>query len=423
MVRTARARPPLKICGVCGYGHVGETAGDERCRYCDARLDGPPSTSATCSGSRTSRPGVSTGSPRTRRSGSGSATSCSLPSASARPLTAASTSPRPTSSRAMMGASPLREPSTHRRPPSGGSTSAGTGARTQTSTVFCSTWSAATGRNRSKRSRRGRTGRRTRALASRYQRVVPFVEDRRNALLLTLEEDADESTLPSLQYALKRGIETCFQLEDNELAVELLPSRDHPSEHPRLRVVRGRRRRPLPSGPRAGGAIAVAGAALEACHFDPATGEDRRRAPGGARGLRGGLLQLPARLRQPAGAPPPRPAGGQAPAPTTRRCDRAARKPSMRAGRICATSCWRAPAPSWSADSVRFLDGGGYRLPDRAQPLLADYGTRPDFFYDDGQVCLYVDGPFHEFPERQCATPRSTARLEDGGCRGRPGQG
>lgn len=64
---------------------------------------------------------------------------------------------------------------------------------------------------------------------------------------------------------------------------------------------------------------------------------------------------------------------------------------------------------------MRFLYGGGYRLPDRAQPLLADYGTRPDFFYDDGQVCLYVDGPFHEFPERQSRDAEVESRLEDGG--------
>ena len=64
---------------------------------------------------------------------------------------------------------------------------------------------------------------------------------------------------------------------------------------------------------------------------------------------------------------------------------------------------------------VRFLDAGGYRLPDRAQPLLAEYGTRPDFYYDGTQACVYVDGPYHDYPERHARDREVAARLRDGG--------
>ncbi|MDI9526084.1 MAG: DEAD/DEAH box helicase [Pseudomonadota bacterium] len=59
------------------------------------------------------------------------------------------------------------------------------------------------------------------------QPIVPFVEDQRNILILTPEQALSESTMATLQAALKRGIEQAFQIEESELVAESLPDTDH----------------------------------------------------------------------------------------------------------------------------------------------------------------------------------------------------
>jgi hypothetical protein len=60
------------------------------------------------------------------------------------------------------------------------------------------------------------------------QRIVPYVQDQKNALHLMPAPAADgetmsERTLATLQHALRRGIEASYQLEEGELLVEPLP--------------------------------------------------------------------------------------------------------------------------------------------------------------------------------------------------------
>ncbi|MEV5239855.1 protein kinase [Streptomyces cinnamoneus] len=67
----------------------------------------------------------------------------------------------------------------------------------------------------------------------RKQRVIPYVEDRRNIVVLTLADALPEPVALSLMYALERGIEAAFELEDAELSSELLP----PDDGPRNRIL------------------------------------------------------------------------------------------------------------------------------------------------------------------------------------------
>ncbi|MDR0417259.1 MAG: DEAD/DEAH box helicase, partial [Propionibacteriaceae bacterium] len=60
----------------------------------------------------------------------------------------------------------------------------------------------------------------------RKQRVIPFVEDRRDIAIMRWTEPVSESLAATLMNAIERGIETVFQLEDSELTTELLSDAD-----------------------------------------------------------------------------------------------------------------------------------------------------------------------------------------------------
>jgi very-short-patch-repair endonuclease len=50
---------------------------------------------------------------------------------------------------------------------------------------------------------------------------------------------------------------------------------------------------------------------------------------------------------------------------------------------------------------LKVVHDHNFRLPDTAQKLLPEIGSRPDFIYEDAHVAVYVDGPHHNYPERQ----------------------
>jgi hypothetical protein len=59
------------------------------------------------------------------------------------------------------------------------------------------------------------------------QRIVPIVQDNKNALLLQFPAPGlSETSVATLQHALARGLEVVFQLEEGEVLTEPVPSRD-----------------------------------------------------------------------------------------------------------------------------------------------------------------------------------------------------
>jgi hypothetical protein len=255
--------------------------------------------------------------------------------------------------------------------------------------------------------------------------VRPFVWDTRNLLLLKPTTQGastpraarpNDDFLASLAYALQRGMQILFQVEEQEIAVERIGEE-------------GKERLLFWEAAEGGTGVwprlledpqtvaRVATEALRVCHFDPVTGADGaadscsracyecllsyRNQPDHPRldrhAIRDYLLQL-------------------AQSSTTRQT----------AGRTYEEQyTWleerRDRSSTLEGDFLVYLHRTGRRLPDRAQYRPEqEVFAEADFFYDrEGArgVCVFCDGPDHDEPERRARDTSERATLEDLGYR------
>jgi len=236
-------------------------------------------------------------------------------------------------------------------------------------------------------------------MSGRHRRVIPYVDDRRNCLIFEPARQLSDEQMASLQAALKNAIQVTYQLEDSELAAEPLPDRDnrrHLLLYESAEGGAGVLRRLVDD---ATALATVARAALELCHFT-VDGEDRHRGENARedceaacydclmsyanqrdhplldrQAIKNLLLELSTATVDTA-------PGSASPREHFERLEQMAGSELER---------------RW----LRFLHQRGYHLPDDAQTLIADAGTRPDFLYKrDIVAAVYIDGPYHQFPER-----------------------
>ena len=64
---------------------------------------------------------------------------------------------------------------------------------------------------------------------------------------------------------------------------------------------------------------------------------------------------------------------------------------------------------------LRWVNELELRLPTRGQVFVETCRTRPDFLYDNHQVAVYIDGPPHDYPEREARDRTQTDCMEDHG--------
>lgn len=246
----------------------------------------------------------------------------------------------------------------------------------------------------------------------RVRRVVPYVEDRKNCLLFAPHTPLAPDEMITLQAALKQGIQLTYQLEEFELAAEALPGTGEPRVILLYESAEGGAGvlRRLVDDPKA--LREVAREALRLCHFDPDSGADLGKAEhasescvvacydclmsyGNQRAhsllnrhkIKDFLLAL-------AGA-------SVLSAPSE--------KPRSSHLQALFSHCGSSLEKDW----LTFLEERGLALPSHAQQLIASCNTRPDFYYAKENVAIYIDGPYHDYPERAARDKAQQAALED----------
>lgn len=243
----------------------------------------------------------------------------------------------------------------------------------------------------------------------RSQRVVPYVKDTKNALVMRFEPRRDSAELASLQAAFKEAILKYFQLEPRELACEPMPTPGERSEILFYESSEGGAGvlRQIVDDPTVFPALARQ--ALEVCHFDPDTLNDLGaeicgkacyaclldygNQPDHQNLDRHQIVKLLSELAQ----SECKPAGGAGPrsdriAALRKRCD--------------------------SKLEMKWLDLVDKLLlhpPSDAQYLIEPCSTKPDFFYNEFNAAIYIDGPPHDETDQLRKDETITRRLmEDG---------
>jgi hypothetical protein len=241
-------------------------------------------------------------------------------------------------------------------------------------------------------------------------RVIPYVEDSRSCLVFEPAEPQPIEVMASVQAALKNAIQVTFQLEEDELAAEPLPSGNERRQLLFFESAEGGAGvlRRLIDDPRA--LAEVGRRAVELCHIDLATDADRPTPndEGCEAACYDCLLsyrnQLDHQLLDRRAAYPLLALLARATthaAPGTATVDE-------HVGQLTTTA-----GSTLEVEWLEFVRGHGLRLPDEGQPLVPAAGTQPDFVYRDAHVVVYVDGPDHLYPDRQRRDAHQTAALRN----------
>ncbi len=249
-------------------------------------------------------------------------------------------------------------------------------------------------------------------MGQKTERVVPFVEDRRNCLVIEPVERLDERLMASLESALKKAVQAVFQLEDGELAAEPLPTSDDRRQILLFESAEGGAGvlRRLLDDP--GAITEVAREGLWICHFDPITGDDKRKAAGASEDCEAACydcLMSYANQRD------------------HELLDRQLVKDALLDLAQCSVQA--SPSPQSFTEHLEglkarcdsnlergwldYLAARELRLPSTSHKVYQQCGTKPDFVYEKQHTAIYIDGPPHDYPDRQKRDEEKTAAMED----------
>jgi superfamily II DNA/RNA helicase len=242
--------------------------------------------------------------------------------------------------------------------------------------------------------------------------VRPFVQDTHDILLFNIPENVEYSDqfLTSLQYALLRGIQVTFELEENELSAQII-GQSNKKQILFWETTEGSmgvlKRLVSPNSPLA----QIAKAALEVCHFDPQDLTDNK--PECIKACYDCLLSYNNQLDH-------------------LELNRHIILDYLRLLSQCHVQPLNTPLPydkqyehlriktdPESNLERRFLDylyQKRLKLPDDARRLIPEIPCEADFFYEPN-VCVFCDGDIHDLPKQKNKDMEIRKKLKEMGYR------
>jgi len=271
-------------------------------------------------------------------------------------------------------------------------------------------------------------------ISRRQARVIPFVEDTKNCLLLRVPPEirsahrqaatshSPQTFMATLAQALKRGVLTRYGLEENELAVESLPDTRSRETLLFYEATEGGAGALKHLATEVDALAEVARAALDILHFDK-IGNDQEKAPHAREqcaaacydcllsysnqvehelldrfAIRDYLLDLTqstVQFQATTTSPPSDHPEGASSAPDG-----------------IPASLWSSCESELEREFLQVLSKRGQRFPDAAQKRFADAGLVADFYYETG-AAVFIDGPHHDGDQTTHYDTVRRASLED----------
>lgn len=243
----------------------------------------------------------------------------------------------------------------------------------------------------------------------RQQRVVPFVNDTKNVLVMRMEPAPSKEVMACLEAAMKEAILRAYQLEPRELACEPMPSPANRQELLFYEASEGGAGvlRLMVEDPKA--IARLARHALEVCHYDPDTLQEKP-------GTKCGKACYECLLdygNQPDHELLDRRLIRDVLAELMNATVKGAGGVGSREERMAALrkQCDSKLEQRW----LDFIDKLLLKPPSHAQYRIEDMRTQPDFYYKETNAAIYVDGPVHDRPEVIREDAEITNRLMDNG--------
>ena len=244
-----------------------------------------------------------------------------------------------------------------------------------------------------------------------FQRVIPYVRDRRDVLVITPTWDTDREQMLTLMAALRQGITRQFHLEEREIMAEALPNDRNPRSILFYEASEGGTGALIQLVRESEAFTTLVKHCLELTHHDVQTGDDLggaiHRTPPCVAGCYDCLLSYTNQMHH-------------------NLIDRRRLSPILMRWKdsdskqisgvfeaeanqlhhmlgMCDSNLER----SW----LNLLYENGFNLPDHAQFTINEAEARVDFVYADHRMAVHIDGPHHDTEQQRTIDSRQRADL------------